>query len=249
MAQYEETCDERRIYLDKVENELRSRGYSVDSFVRPGFLADATLDFVDEMGIDLVITTTRGKSGVKHWLSGGVSRKLVQKITKPILLVPANDSGDDGLPRIDSIIIALDGSIFSERALPYARALAGSFGCELVLVTVPVVPEVKNYRAASEVIETIRRKAEVNMRKFLDAVARSLRDNGIEVRTIVTGSLPARTIVEISEYEDTDMIMLTSRGRGGLDLFFMGSVAERVVHGTERPVFMVPIHERRYAEP
>jgi nucleotide-binding universal stress UspA family protein len=127
--------------------------------------------------------------------------------------------------------------------------MAKVFGSELVLVTVPAVPEVTNYRAAADVVETIRQKAETSIRKFLEAVARSLREDGLRVRTVVTGSLPARTIIETGDQECVDMIMLTSRGRGGLDLFFMGSVAERVVQNTELPVFMVPIHERRDVEP
>ena len=108
-------------------------------------------------------------------------------------------------------------------------------------MTVPAVPEVKNYRAAAEVVETIRAKAEVDIRKFLEAVARTLREDGVNVRTIVTGSIPAQTIVQVSEEEDTDMIMLTSRGRGGMDLVMLGSVAQRVVQFTPDPIFMMPI--------
>jgi nucleotide-binding universal stress UspA family protein len=138
-------------------------------------------------------------------------------------------------------MVTLDGSIRSESALPYARALAKAFDSELLLVTVPAVPEMKDYRAAADVVETIRAKAEVNMRNFLDAVARSLRADGINTRVVVTGSMPARTIVSIGEEEGVDLIMLTSRGRGGLELLFMGSVAERVVQSTQTPIFMVPI--------
>jgi nucleotide-binding universal stress UspA family protein len=45
------------------------------------------------------------------------------------------------------------------------------------------------------------------------------------------------------------MIMLTSRGRGGLDLLFMGSVAERVVAQTTKAVFMMPILDQPVKEP
>ena len=80
------------------------------------------------------------------------------------------------------------------------------------------------------------------MRKFLKAVAVSLRGEGFRVRTIVTGSLPARTIVSVAEQEDVDLIMLTSRGRGKLE-FLVGSVAQRVVEHTNKPVFLMPIPE------
>ena len=82
------------------------------------------------------------------------------------------------------------------------------------------------------------------MDNFLSAVARSLQQDDIQVRTITAGSLPVRTIVSVGDEEDADLIMLTSRGRGGLDFLFMGSVAERVVAQTTRAVFMMPIHDR-----
>ena len=61
------------------------------------------------------------------------------------------------------------------------------------------------------------------------------------MRTVVTGSIPAQTIVQVSEVEDADMIMLTSRGRGGMDIVLLGSVAQQVVLSTPDPVFIMPI--------
>jgi nucleotide-binding universal stress UspA family protein len=240
-AQYEDTRRAREVYLNDVAEELIQEGYRVDYEVRPGHIADATQQLIREDGIDLVVTSTRGKSGTTHWIRGGVSRKLTQKICIPVLLVQDTDDVNGGIPKIDRILVALDGSINSERVLPYARALAKAFDSELVLVTVPAVPEVKNYRAAAEIVETIRAKAEVDIRKFLEAVARTLREDGINVRIVVSGSIPAPTIVQISEEEDADMIMLTSRGRGGMDIVLMGSVAQQVVQITPEPIFMMPI--------
>jgi len=242
-SEFEASSQERAAHLEKVAQQFRDEGIEVDYVVRPGHIADATKELVQEAGIDLVITTTRGRSGVPHWLSGGASAKLVNEISTPLLLVQSTDAHNGELPTMRRILVTLDGSILSEKALPFARALAKAFDSELVLMTVPAVPEISNYRAAAEVVETIRSEAEVNIREFLDAVARSLRAEGLRVSTIVTGSMPARTIVAISESEDVDMIMLTSHGRGGLDLFFMGSVAQRVVQSTQDPVFMVPILE------
>ncbi len=241
--QFEATSRERETYLSAVAAQLQASGIEVDYTVRPGHIADATASLVAEKDIDLVVTTTRGKSGAQHWMSGGVSRKLMDKVTIPVLLAHDLDKKNEGIFYIKRIMVALDGSINSERVLPYARALAAAFGSELILVTVPAVPEISNYRAASDAVEKVRGSAEVNMRKFLEAVARSLREDALSVRTVVTGSMPARTMVAVSDEENVDMIMLTSQGRGGLDLLFMGSVAQRVVESTTTPVFMVPISE------
>jgi len=241
-AVYEESKKARQKYLDKTAKEIAAEGINVTTAVRPGFLADATKALVEENNIDLVITSTRGKSGSKHWLSGGVSSKLMQKITKPVLLVQVEEKTVEMVePKIDRIMVTLDGSILSERVLPYARALANAFDSEVILLTVPQVPEVENYRAPMSAVQAIRRETERTMDEFLGAVARSLKKDGLKVSAITTGSLPVRTIVETSEKEDVDLILMTSQGRGGLDLLLMGSVAERVVEQADKAVFMVPI--------
>jgi nucleotide-binding universal stress UspA family protein len=241
--QFEALRDERATYLTSVVKQLQEDGLPASYSVRPGFIAQATGDLIKEKNIDLVVTSTRGKSGAQNWLTGGVSRKLIHEIDKPILLVTSSDGENGELPQIERLLVALDGSIKSEQVLPYARALGKTFDCELILMSVPAVPRVQNYRAAANIVETIRGKAVANMQKFLEAVARSLREEGLTVRTIVSGSMPARTIVDTAQSEDADMIMITSRGRGSLDYLMVGSVAQRIVENTEVPVFIVPILE------
>jgi len=245
---YQKTVRLRKSYLDKVAKVLAKEGFEVRVVVRPGRVAGATQRYIAEDGIDFVVTTTRGKSGKPHWVSGGVSRKLVQTIDLPILLVKYREGGYEPNPAFKRIQVALDGSIFSERTLPYARLFAKAFRSELLLMNVPAVPDVKEYRAASEVVEKIRRKAETNIQKFLNAVARSLRKDRIKVRALVKGSIPTHTILDVSEQEHVDMIMLTSRGRGSLDLLLMGSVAEEVVNHTNLPVLMIPVRDRKINE-
>jgi len=239
--QLEDAESNREEYLKNIVADLRTQGYTADYSIYPGHIVDATQSLIEERGIDLIITTTRGRSRTQHWMTGGISAKLVRTIDKPVLLVHAPDQSNGDEPKIGCIIAALDGSIYSESVLPYARAWGKAFGSELILMSVPAMPEVENYRAPAEVVETIRSKVVGNMNKFLEAVARSLREDGLSVRILVTGSMPARTIVEVAEQEHADMILITSRGRGGLDLLMMGSVAQRVVQNTQNPVFMVPI--------
>lgn len=235
---------EQESYLIAVQERFKQVGFEVDHFIFPGSTVEAAERLMDENGADLVVTSLQGKSGVSHWLTGGVSRKLVRRTSVPVLLIQPPDQDGHLFPEFRRILVALDGSIYSERALPYARALANAFGSELVLVSVPQVPEVTNYRSAADLVESLRSKADRNMRKFLEAVARSLRDEGLRVRTIVTGSIPARTIVAVGEEEEADLIIITTQGRGGMDLLFIGSVAQRVVHKTHTPVMMVPIMDQ-----
>jgi nucleotide-binding universal stress UspA family protein len=147
------------------------------------------------------------------------------------------------VPRLKRILVALDGSIYSERVLPYARTLAKAFKSDVLLMSVPAVPDAGDYRAPAEYLELLHNKKDANMRKFLAAVARELRKDGLRVHTVVTGSTPSKAIVDVSKAKHVDMIMMTSQGRGGLKLLFMGSVAERVVQDSDQMVFMLPIPE------
>lgn len=239
----EENQDEKEIsdYLCKTAETIHAVGIQVNCAVRYGSTSKATHNFVEEKGVDLVIVTTHGQSGKKNWMGEGLSSKLVHLLDIPVLLVQVYESGPATAPHFGRILVALDGSIFSEQALPYARSMAKKFECELMLLSVPAVPESEKYRAPASVIQAIRSQEVSSMRKFLESVAESMRQDQIPVKTIVSGSYPARTIVEIAKREGVDLIMITSQGRGGLDLLFTGSVAQQVVQLSDNPVFIVPI--------
>ncbi|MBN1231680.1 MAG: universal stress protein [Anaerolineales bacterium] len=242
LEQYGKTLAERKAYLEKTTQDLKEKGYDVEYHLRDGNIANAAKEFVEELDVDLIVTSTVGKSGKKHWASGGVSRKLAERVSIPVLLINPDEKGKTPLSHgFDKILVGLDGSILSEKTLPYVRAFAKTFGSEVILTSVPQVPEARKYRAPSDFIEVLQKSADRNMHKFLDMVADSLTNEGIKTKIIVSGSLPAQTIVAVADEEDADMILLTSRGRGKLELLFVGSVAKRVVEQTDKPVFMIPV--------
>ncbi len=230
-------------YLSLTAEKIHASGIRVNSTVRSDPPAESAQNLVVEKGVDLVVLTTRGHSGEKNWLREGLPSKLVHLLDIPILLVQVFESGPAEAPHIGRILVALDGSAFAEQLLPYARLMGKLFDCELMLILVPAVPESEKYRAPASVIQEIRKQAVASMRKYLASIADSLRAEGLDVRTIVTGSYPARTIVDVGKREGVDLIMITSQGRGGLDLLFMGSVAQQVVQLTDSPVFILPINK------
>lgn len=239
-AEFAVTEERRRSYLSSVAKDLTSAGLDVQFDVRPGFIADATKAYVEENGIDIVVITDKGKSGSKHWLEGGASKKLMKALQVPVVVIATQAEKPKAIKKLKRVLVGLDGSIPSEAALVYARSLARATGAEILLLSVPAVPETEKYRAAHEVVQSLRQRAESQMQDFLEAVAEDLGQEGVKVRTLVEGFYPARTIVAAAEEQDVDLILLTSRGRGGVDLLFTGSVAERVVEQSDLPVLLVP---------
>jgi nucleotide-binding universal stress UspA family protein len=238
--QEKEAIQDRLTYLETCITQITNAGIKAQADARVGSVFSLSEELTKENGFGLVVTSTRGASGELNWLRGGLSHKLVKRLDTPVLLVPV-DSTCARTRRIDRILVALDGSIYSQRALPYARLLAKAFSSRLVLLCVSEIPEARDYRAPDEVVVKIRRKAETNMFKFLNNIARMLRRDGLKVDVRVTGSIPAHAILDVARQENVNMLVMTSQGRGGYDELLIGSVAEYVVQNTTCPVFMVPI--------
>ena len=239
--QYQKESEERKIYLDGIVYRLQQDGFDSHSMVEPGSIMDRTEAGHLAHDFDLVVTTTSGESGVKNWMQGGFSQKLVENLEKPVLLIQSDEDGNGISGDVKSILVALDGSAHSERVLPYARAFARSFKSRLILLSVPATPDASEYRAPADVVEKVRKKAEGNIKKYLESVASVLRKEGLEVMVKVTGSIPSHAIVSTAAEENVNLIMLSSQGRGSeYSSALLGSVADYVVNNTHLPVFIIP---------
>ncbi len=231
-------------YLETVAARLREADLTVDKEVLVGSVAEAINRLVDERDIDIVVYSTRGRGGIQRWLLGSVATRLIQLLTRPLLIIRPRVGSPPPIMDFKKILVTLDGSEFAERVLPFARASI-PYGTEIILLTIPQIPEAHQYGAVVEEIQQLREYVEQRSQTYLEDVAESLSESGLETRVIVKGTRPAETIVQVAEEEDVDIIMLATHGRGGFDRLFVGSVADRVVQFATCPVFLVPIRERR----
>jgi nucleotide-binding universal stress UspA family protein len=149
------------------------------------------------------------------------------------------------------ILVPLDGSALSERALETAEKIAKAFGHEMVLLRVidtplEVTPEAEpeeERRAASASID----KATA----YLKGIASRFEGKGIKTRIEVGVGFPHSAVVALADKEDVEFIIMSTHGRTGLARVLMGSVAEKILHATERPVMLVKpekIHKTRTDE-
>ena len=136
------------------------------------------------------------------------------------------------------------GSAFAERILPYAIDLHRRYGSELMLLSVPEIPEAESYGILAELVAELRQQAEARAEGYLRGVLAALAEEGVTARGFVGGMGAARTISEQVDALECGMIMLATHGRSGLDGLLIGSVASRVVRHAEGAIFMLPIHER-----
>ena len=132
------------------------------------------------------------------------------------------------------ILVPLDGRRASETALPAAVELARESGGKLYLLRVlgtpaPTAEASVRYRAAVQRGE-----------RYLAATRQRLaRDEGLDVGTAVWSGSPAAAIVKAADLTEADMIVMATGGRTGAPRTLVGSVVERVLRGTKRPVLVV----------
>jgi nucleotide-binding universal stress UspA family protein len=77
-------------YLKQIASRLTGTALApgtVTTTVLEGLVADAILDHADKSGVDLIVMSTHGRSGMERWLLGSVAEKVVRGAKMPVLLV------------------------------------------------------------------------------------------------------------------------------------------------------------------
>ncbi|NIP77763.1 MAG: universal stress protein, partial [Gemmatimonadetes bacterium] len=134
---------------------------------------------------------------------------------------------------VHRILVALDGSEFSEEVLGPALDLARAVGARLSLLEV-----VTRNGGLVRLLRPGERSAESAERFLRDVRGRIPEDLGaVDVRVVEMGNAAAG-IVNEAKREDVDLLAMATHGRGGLRRLILGSVAESVVRSAQIPVLL-----------
>jgi nucleotide-binding universal stress UspA family protein len=150
------------------------------------------------------------------------------------------------------VLVPLDGSEASERALPHAQSLADAFGARVHLLQVISLsheyeasrgggggsPTVAEYSVdmARQVTAARQTRAEA----YLQATAARLEENGLQVATSVRQGSTLDNIVNFVAENGIDLIVMSTHGRSGLQRLLVGSVTDRVIRSSHVPVLAIP---------
>jgi len=229
-------------YLAAHAKSADAAGLSAVSAVLEGHVAEALRSYAAKPGIDLTVLTTHGRSGVSRWWIGSVADDLLRTGGTDLLLVRPWDETDDrdSDARFKRILVPLDGSEVAEGVLRPAAQIAEAFEAELVLVqVVPSPVELTSiYGVPGVELRGEAYEARVSEAKaYLDGMAGRLEGRAVEGLVIESGGA-AEGIVEAARAGRADLIAMASHGRGGLERALLGSVADKVLRATTRPVLI-----------
>ena len=75
-------------YLANLSGEMKKKGLRVTTTVRTGQqVAGEIIDYAKEVGVDLIVMCSHGRSGISRWVLGSVALKLLTRAETPILLL------------------------------------------------------------------------------------------------------------------------------------------------------------------
>lgn len=149
--------------------------------------------------------------------------------------------------RLKRILVPVDFSDCSRKALLYGISFARQFGAELVLTNV-LEPYAPVPELASVDWELILARMKEGGESALAKLRDELKDKKVRIRTELRIGRPDLEIVRAADELDVDLILLATHGYTGLKRVFLGSVAEHVTRYAHCPVLIVREREHEFIE-
>lgn len=204
----EKLAADTKRYLESLKEKAEKEGVSCEILVRSG--VEPYQYIVDEAAknnVEMMIMGRRGRTGLMRLMMGSVTAKTIGHAPCKVMVVPRYAKLN-----FEKILIATDGSIFSELASREAISVAKRTGSSLIALSVAKKDE--NLPVAKESVDMVRQVAE---------------REGIKVEALSLKGEPYEVIVKTAEQKNAGLIVVGSYGRTGIERLLMGSVTERVI--------------------
>lgn len=222
----------------RVERVLRSHAETYDEVERlacvglEGRAAELLPVYAAAAGADLLVLAPTRRGGAASVVLGDTTSRVLRASSVPVLVL--RDALADHAAR--RVLLPTDLSAHSARALPIARALATALAQPDEPLLLPLfvrAPDVDT--GPTGLVGGLVEDAETEMHRFLASVPAVAAMEG----TVRVGS-PAHEILAVAREWDADLVVLGTHGRRGIPRFFLGSVADTVLHKAPCSALVIP---------
>jgi nucleotide-binding universal stress UspA family protein len=245
-------------YLDEVAHRAFPADVPVASHVHTSEITDVAhsiVEHVAELKPDLIVMCTHGRGGLRDLLFGSIAQQVVALGTTPVLLIrptpPLSPPRAGGMVPFacHRLLVPLDGTPAHEQGLPAAAELARACAAGLHLVV--VVPTLEtlsgNQKAAGRLLPlattAILDLVQQDTEEYLRGHIAQLQAQGLSVTAEIRRGDPTAIIVDTARKAGTDLIVLGTHGKAGMDAFWAGSIAPKVSSHSRLPLLLVPVIE------
>jgi len=247
LSMEERMRDRARSYLERKAREDEEKAPEVKVAVLGGSVADAIQSYAGRVRAGWVVLTSHGSGGLTRFWTGSVADGLLRSLHVPLLVLrPWDHTGElaPGEAVLERILVPLDGSGTAEAALPAAVTMARTFEAGITLVT--AVPALAG-EGSDEVVVRPGNAAEEREEEalaYLESVADRLWADGVKVdRVLARNRTTSGAILAAASLLASDLVVLATHGRGGLERVVVGSVGDEIMRESALPVLLVPVPE------
>lgn len=241
-------------------DELEGIGIHVEALC--GSVAQTLLTFAQSCGADLIVLCSHGYTGFQRWIIGSIADSVTRHAPVPVLIVrdggplPIAARSVAGHPL--KALVALDGSELAEAAVAPAAELVAALaapaqGALHLVRVVDIMPRYGAGKSPANVSMEMMEHAMHRTKAYLISVIDQLRTGiagrlnlSLSASAVADTDVAGALIREGEHPEDEEgyaFIVLSTHGRGGVERWAMGSITERILHGTKLPLFIVRPHE------
>ena len=191
--------------------------------------------------VDVIVMGWRGHGSVRRFLVGSVSRNVVRAAPCSVLVVRR------AVRNVRNVVVGVDGSQQSARAVEFAARLQPSTGARLLLLTaVPLMTDPSNpllpsaiRKTAASGVASINRERIADARANLQRLAKGPRAAGWRVDVAVINGAPLRSLLAAVAEAGADLLIVGVTGASRLERVLVGSVAQGALDRSSVPVLIV----------
>lgn len=227
--------------LDEMETQYPSRLYpnSHRSITSSASIPEGILEYARKEACDLIVVGTHGRRGLGRLLMGSVTQELIRNSPVPVMVVKALKNPEEHVQNYDRVLIPIDFSDMSMKALDYGIRFANFLRADVHLIHTVDTPAINSLKGmypfpAMMIPDTV----DLNVDPTL---SKAIKDKDIvgnwKVATLFGD--PAEEILNYAEKNNCGFIVMGTHGLKGLERTLLGSVTAVVASKSEIPVITV----------
>lgn len=233
---------EASAYLERTRKQIADAlGHRVQSRLEQGQPAERIVDLAREIGASLIVLSSHGGGcGVVSKL-GRTAQQVLSIARCSVFIVHTSTAVADVLPK--RLLVPLDGSHRAESVLPTAARIARAYDAEMLLVHViqePVPSLVLHATEDLALAHELAVRLELAGNRYLERLRDRFTHERTTVRTLVVRRANERqALLEVSETEQIDLIVLSAHGSACDPVHSFGSVTTDLLTHSQLPMLVL----------
>jgi nucleotide-binding universal stress UspA family protein len=229
--------------LSSYAKYLESEGINAKSVVATGPLVSEVVRIGQEEGVSLIVAGRQKRSRLGDLFIGSTTDEIIRKATVPVFVTKYHTLKEiEGqvveqfcVNMFQKVLYAVDWSPSTERVEDYLNVLGQLGASEIIILHIADDLVKKSLRRKDESQEPIEVREE-----RLESLEQELQTRGFKARAyLLEEGSPHQAIDRIATEEDVSLIIMGSAGKGHVGGILGGSVSQRIVERSEKPVLVV----------